>query len=709
MSLPSPKTLIAAFSLGAVLSVAVIDFGRTAPGELSTAHARVDDLASSASCNDCHGGWTSTMTASCLECHETIQAHLDGGLGLHGILDPALAADCATCHSEHHGRAFTAVNAMSFARAGIADVQQFDHSLVGFDMSGAHLEEECTSCHEHAEANPVPEGEHRYVGLDQSCASCHEDPHEGAYSTTCVVCHVQESFETHLFVGHDRFLPLVGGHAELDCATCHEPEGGHSLSILRGPAGARPEGRTCADCHEQPHEEAFVQGAARVQGVSLAAQLVGVERNVSCSGCHEPQHTSFQQDAEDLTPEEHAASGFPLALPHDQVDCASCHEPALAYEERYPGRDIDTCAACHEDPHGGQFAGLAFAPAGMLLGGAVDQVGCLVCHSRTHFDPHNFDVAAHADTDLPLEGAHVKTDCNACHDAPAPEAPRIFHGVDHTCDSCHDDAHRGFFDAALAAAEEPAPAHGDCARCHDPTGFDQVPEEQFDHAAWTGYALTGSHAAAACTTCHERAAEADAAGRTFGVVTEVWGEVTGCVTCHDDVHEGRFDEPGLPAEVKGRSDCARCHDTATFRDLPHGFDHGRWAGWTLVDAHLEADCSACHAPLRRPDEVGRTWGRAAGRDCASCHDSPHGDQFDAPEPLACASCHRSAESFGTLHFDHDRDTRFPLDEAHETVSCSGCHTLDEAAGVVRYRPLSRECVDCHGEHEKALRRRRRRR
>ena len=96
---------------------------------------------------------------------------------------------------------------------------------------------------------------------------------------------------------------------------------------------------------------------------------------------------------------------------------------------------------------------------------------------------------------------------------------------------------------------------------------------------------------------------------------------------------------------------------------------------------------------------------AAGQDCASCHDSPHADQFEKPRAKACTKCHESAESFSKLSFDHDLESRFVLDEAHKEVLCSGCHKPDEGTKLIRYRPLSRECVDCHGVHEKALRRR----
>ncbi|MEM1452431.1 MAG: hypothetical protein AAGI22_25225 [Planctomycetota bacterium] len=706
-NMPSPKSLIAIISLGAVLGAAVVDFGRTAPGPLMAAHARIDGLADSGSCSDCHGGWTSNMTKSCLECHELIDIHIESGIGLHGNIDLKAVQKCAACHSEHHGETFMAVNDLSFARAGVPDRLEFDHEMIGWEMYGAHLALECTECHINANETVVPEGEHRYLGTSQSCVTCHEDVHEGTLQTDCVSCHSQESFDNHAYRGHDEFLPLIGGHSTVSCRECHAAGSTHSLEAHRGPAAQRPDARACSECHDVPHKRWFVNGAAGRNGVKAPAQLTGMAANVLCSDCHKPHHVTFQDDSELLTHEQHAASLFLLDEPHHEVSCDACHDPTLTYTERYPGRKQEQCIACHDDIHRGQFDGLAFASTETFPGGDVDEAGCLVCHAKTHFAPTTFDVFAHEDTDLPLEGAHVETDCNACHELDA-QGTRVFHGVEHTCESCHEDSHLGFFDARLAQ-NPPVPFHGDCARCHDPNGFSPVDPADFDHHFWTGYPLEGAHAQTDCATCHEPSDEPDVTGRSLGRVSEVYGEVQGCFTCHDDVHEGLFDRKEVPARVEGRKDCARCHTPTSFRELPHGFEHGTWTGWELKDSHAEADCTACHAPLRRPDEIGRTWGRAAGRECSACHQSPHGDQFDVPFKKECTECHQSARAFSVLRFNHDLDSRFPLDDAHEEVACKECHKLDTEAGFIRYRPLPMECVDCHGVHESVLRRRRRNR
>jgi hypothetical protein len=309
---------------------------------------------------------------------------------------------------------------------------------------------------------------------------------------------------------------------------------------------------------------------------------------------------------------------------------------------------------------------------------------------------------------LTLDGAHAKTECNACHEKATPESPRTFQGTDSTCEACHLDAHGGFFATALAEFERPK--HGDCEACHTTTTFSESMEGGFDHELFTDFAIRGAHAQSECASCHPSAKAPDASGRTFGRVEEHYGPFVGCVTCHADPHQGMFDGPRMPSVVEGRSDCARCHDESSFRAFPNGFDHGLWTGFQLVGAHSLA-CSACHEPLAVPDASGRTWRAALGERCSDCHVDPHAGQFDARGENRCSQCHTDAtESF--LAFNHDRDSRFPLREQHADVACAACHktwTSPEGDEVVRYRPLGIECVDCHGVHEEVLMHRKRRR
>jgi len=689
MKIKHPGRWIATLSLVVVLVAGIVDLRRAAPGPLSAAHERDPTLAGMQDCNACHGGLFTSLTDSCLECHDPIAEQIATAGGLHGSIEPAEANRCAVCHSEHHGSNFALVNAQSFARMGVPDPEQFDHVLVGFAMSGAHLDQDCTACHENARAQPLPPGGFRYLGLDQDCATCHEDPHEGRMQLSCTSCHGQESFELPESTGHERFLPLTGGHADVDCRTCHEQDSPRSMEAL-GEGIDRPRDRNCIACHESPHDPDFVTGNAA---------LADVGPGVSCGVCHQSDHESFVDDALELTAAQHARSGFPLDQPHGGLDCEDCHgDGARAFAARFPGRAATTCDNCHADPHDGQFERGPFADG-----------GCLACHDHRWFEPHAFGIEEHAQAFLPLEGTHAELQCEACHEQPTRNAARVFRGTPSSCEECHQDAHDGRFDAL--AAEMPRARQGLCSRCHEATTFDDVPEEAFDHEQWTGFPVLDAHAQASCEACHPHSDEPDVTGRTFGRVEDSFGDVSDCASCHRDPHAGRFDEPGLPRVVASAVSCERCHEQSSFRSFPEGFDHRLWTGFPLNGAHASTSCGDCHRPLRRPDHEGRTWDRAAGSACSDCHSDPHARQFtpSGESVASCVDCHRDGNSFGELRFSHERDSRFPLGEAHQGLECSACHEAEvdplTGADFVRYRPLPTECVDCHGVHESVLLRR----
>jgi len=511
----------------------------------------------------------------------------------------------------------------------------------------------------------------------------------------------------------------------------------------------------------------------------------------SCAQCHPTTRAGWGVVTEDFRLELHAASEFSLERPHDKAGCADCHAgygTEVAYADRYPGRKASDCAACHADPHGGQFRDLRGAPQ-----------ACVECHGGASFAAHAFDVARHARTAFALDGSHLKVKCEQCHTREG-ERPRRFRGTSTRCSDCHADVHGDAFYAsvpdgsrdcqschgtssfeaehdfdsavhALRAAfaldgahrraecerchvrapvedelgrrfgrvasifgvppDECSTCHVDahagafdspslpasvgerttCARCHDTERFRPV-ATPFNHGAWTGLPLEGAHARAVCAACHAeppplakgRGAQL-ASARTLGDVRAPLGDVRAplagsqaraCSACHRDVHAGMFAASGRPERVDGREECARCHGVESFRDVVRTeFDHAAWTGFELEGRHAAAACEACHVPGPR-DALGRAFGRASGASCSDCHLDPHVGQFSS---RSCQECHASSQAWSAPRFDHARDSRFALDANHEKLACAACHRpwpLANGRTAIRYKPLGTTCVECHG-------------
>lgn len=791
------RTLAGLASLLLVLTLIYLDLEQTSPGPLSATHAGASQLADAQGCERCHGrGWSASMASACADCHEEIESSLVHERGLHGTLAAHGAQvegrDCGACHKEHRGAELALVTASSFERAGILEPQGYDHRALQFELGGRHLELGCEECHPNAEARLLQPGDHRFLGLEQRCDSCHDDPHGGRMVRACDQCHGQsDPFAELASFEHAPDFPLVGGHADLACSSCHQPGGAHAVEVVGSTAA--PAARGCEACHESPHAPGFV--AASTRDYSDAARQ-------TCALCHTAGDLSFDAPSgaalSAAGDEWHAATGFALAPPHSALACSACHPDGASFEERFPGRRNDDCARCHEDVHAGQFE--TRSPSSNRVDEA--HATCISCHTRTHFIPPRFGTAEHAAVGFLLEGGHANLRCTECH-TQVPGEARLFRGTPRVCAACHADVHDGVFATAESRVlgERGEQREAGCARCHTTQSFRAV--HDFEHLRWTAFALEGAHARAKCASCHPDSHDFGSQGRVFGRVREVFGEpptacstchldahrgvfdtwsvsgevqpadcaqchtsgtfadvgsfehsrwtgfsltgahqqascaschkesaagswsagpgralqtprtlglapavpATQCDACHTDYHAGAFDEAWLPARVDDRTGCARCHTTSTFAtlrgDSGAAFDHGLWTSYELVGAHARAACESCHprsSDATHPSSYKPPLGRARGRSCAQCHTDPHVGQFIVDGRNDCARCHDDRHSFSEVVFDHDRGSRFSLDEHHADLACSACHVpaqLVDGSTAVRYRPLGTECADCH--------------
>ena len=157
--------------------------------------------------------------------------------------------------------------------------------------------------------------------------------------------------------------------------------------------------------------------------------------------------------------------------------------------------------------------------------------------------------------------------------------------------------------------------------------------------------------------------------------------------------------------------CKSCHDTRAFRPTTMTVAlHARFS-FALDGAHRAIPCVACHAELKpRPPAASTLLLSAKGvaslpystkraTSCQSCHESPHGTQFESRKDRgACEGCHDAVSFAPASRFNHDRDASFALKGAHSKVACERCHKpVADGTGKTRvvYRPLSGKCESCH--------------
>jgi len=408
--------------------------------------------------------------------------------------------------------------------------------------------------------------------------------------------------------------PLAEAHAHLEgisnCLKCHV-------------VGSKVSDKKCLDCHD--HLKNRLDNG---QGYHNSAEV----KKKSCAECHSDHHgLTFEMIRFDENKFDHELTGYKLIGAHQTVDCRDCHK--ADYIKNTEIKEIqntflglgDDCLSCHDDYHQN----------------TLDQ-DCLSCHNMKEFDSApKFD---HEKTNFTLRGAHKNTDCADCHDVFEKNDREFqnFSNVAHNnCSDCHQDVHKNTLG-------------NQCVSCHSESSF-KVLNKRFNHAK-TGFILEGKHKGLDCKKCHQKTNELT---RLFGEYQDI--PQNDCVSCHEDIHLGKFGE-----------DCLECHTVQSFRykiDM-ESFDH-RLTSFPLEGAHVTVDCKSCHEEsLTNP---------VPHSECRSCHDNFHENSFNDPFlTMDCDNCH-SVYDFSTSSFDleaHDQ-TNFPLKGAHQATPCIFCHQKSE--------------------------------
>lgn len=501
-------------------------------------------------------------------------------------------------------------------------------------------------------------------------------------AATCVLGFAPRAFAQLLSPG-----PLAGPHASLEgddkCDRCHTAGKGVANSLCtschvniasaiasgRGMHGGAWNGQSCAKCHSDHRGRGFA--LVRFDPKSFAHgqvwQLNGAHAQAKCGACHKSRSfmglgtacTSCHKDPHGgrfgaclnchneqafnqvkLDKFDHSLARFQLRGAHAQVPCGNCHgTPA-----RYRGLDYGGCASCHHDPHGGRFGS-----------------ACTNCHVEASFKTIQMKAGAHPG--VSLGGGHSRVSCQRCHDRGINARPTRGTG----CVSCHKPVHE-------------APFGKRCESCHAIIRWVGLPTRTGQRAHdKTPFPLHGKHVTTACDKCHSPSQPPQKRYREL-----VFDQ---CKSCHADKHSGEFSK-------RGGGECAACHTDEGFSPTLFGADSHASTRFALVGHHVAVPCSACHKnhTAKAPRLV---WNQAE-RECAKCHDNPHGDQFATEmKKRGCAGCH-SALGWDQPNIDHGV---WPLTGRHASTACGRCHTPTEADRKLgrgaSYKNAPTACEGCH--------------
>ena len=459
---------------------------------------------------------------------------------------------------------------------------------------------------------------------------------------------------------------VIEGHAkyEDECNRCHKSFSKESQN------------RMCRDCHEN------VDADIRLKQGNHG---MGKAKDIDCNYCH-TEHKGRDADIiqMDIETFDHDATDYLLKGAHIMTNCTTCHVRGKKYREA-----PKNCVDCHEenDAHKGRLG-----------------EKCEDCHDERSWVSQEFD---HDATDFLLREKHIDVDCNSCH------VNQQYKDIPKDCHVCHgvNDVHAGRYGSK-------------CNECHSEAGWDR---SRFDHDRDTEYLLVGKHRKVKCDVCHTGKLHEKKLDRE-------------CISCHrgDDEHSGRY----------GRK-CQSCHK-------PHGwdkakFDHTLETDYPLRGKHQEVRCASCHRgeayteklaldcfSCHGPDDVHKGQ---EGEQCEQCHDEDgwggrvrfEHDMTSFPllglhAVTPCEECHLNAEfkmavsdcsvchqpddvhelrlgqrcdlchnpnGWSLWEFDHNVQTDYSLDGAHEGIDCLSCHERDASQGI----NLSTMCADCHREDD----------
>ncbi|NWF88128.1 MAG: cytochrome C [Ignavibacteriaceae bacterium] len=434
------------------------------PGELTKAHSSLEGMSN---CTKCHELGESVTNSKCLGCHSEIKSLIQQGKGYHSSAS-VKGKDCFDCHSEHNGRDFKIIH---------FDPKNFDHKKTGYQLTGAHLNAECSDCHQSKLITSYisKKKSGTYLGLSRECKNCHEDIHQFRSKRDCSACHSTEKFKPAENFDHAKTqFVLTGMHQKVECSKCHQSvhQNGKKLQIF-----SVSKYSSCKSCHRDVHNNKFGN---------------------NCESCHNT--SSFHSIAQSKF--DHNKTAFPLIGKHRLTNCTNCHKTTLTEKIKH-----EMCIDCHKDYHNGEFL-------------AVNRNrDCSECHSEIGFTPSKFTIEKHNTSKYILSGAHLAVSCKSCH---SKNDAWFFRNIGTDCIDCHENIHGS--ELALKYLPE-----NKCSSCHTNESWKII---NFNHDI-TDFNLEGKHKNVSCINCHTL--NNDGVRNIYFASTK-----SNCESCHMDIHFGQF-------------------------------------------------------------------------------------------------------------------------------------------------------------------------
>ncbi len=180
-----------------------------------------------------------------------------------------------------------------------------------------------------------------------------------------------------------------------------------------------------------------------------------------------------------------------------------------------------------------------------------------------------------------------------------------------------------------------------------------------------------------------------------------------CLKCHKEIQVSKLKVNtfhGLATKT-----CIACHTDHKGRELDttkvdsSNFNH-KVTGFSLEGAHGKIKCQECHTEKRTSMKVRKQDPHFLGssKTCNSCHikDDPH--HFKGKNAEAqCSTCHSETTWKSDLKFDHNKDTKFELVEAHSKLKCMECHQNKQKEFQYQWPQLGKmKCLSCHTDFHK---------